>query len=277
MTAKAAKEAALGAGGILHYVTAGKLRRTDLKKIKEVNPNLILIAGGVDYGERDTAIYNAEMVRSLGLKTPIVYAGNVENQEDMEAQRLTLPHNQSVRHGQAEHEVHALDGRAAGSFTQVIEAGVGNHAVVVAGDEQLHAVHAGEADAVDGGLGVFGQHADKRLAVKKVTVELTRLRKGKRLCQHALLQGKGDKHAAEKVDDDGLEHGRGFKPADVNNFRQVLVRLRNRIGARSAHGSGKIRGLIFGDHFFAAAAVPGERGKRQRHAGFERAGCHERF
>ena len=83
MTAKAAKEAALGAGGILHYVTAGKLRRTDLKKIKEVNPNLILIAGGVDYGERDTAIYNAEMVRSLGLKTPIVYAGNVENQEEM--------------------------------------------------------------------------------------------------------------------------------------------------------------------------------------------------
>ena len=56
MTAKAAKEAALGAGGIIHYVTAGKLRRTDLAKIKEVNPNLILIAGGVDYGERETAI-----------------------------------------------------------------------------------------------------------------------------------------------------------------------------------------------------------------------------
>ncbi|MCI5697604.1 MAG: GlmL-related ornithine degradation protein [Clostridiales bacterium] len=84
MTAKAAKEAALGAGGILHYVTAGKLRRTDLKKIKEVKPNLILLAGGVDYGERDTAIYNAEMIRSLGLKTPVVYAGNVENQEEME-------------------------------------------------------------------------------------------------------------------------------------------------------------------------------------------------
>lgn len=54
MTAKAAKEAALGAGGIIHYITAGKLRRTDLAKIKEIKPNLILIAGGVDYGERDT-------------------------------------------------------------------------------------------------------------------------------------------------------------------------------------------------------------------------------
>lgn len=83
MTAKAAKEAALGAGAILHYITAGRLRRTDLAKIREIRPNLILIAGGVDYGERDTAIHNAEMIRSLGLKIPVIYAGNVENQEEM--------------------------------------------------------------------------------------------------------------------------------------------------------------------------------------------------
>ena len=83
MTAKAAKEAALGAGGIIHDITVGRLRRTDLARIKEIQPNIILIAGGVDYGERDTAIYNAEMIRSLGLKTPVVYAGNIENQEEM--------------------------------------------------------------------------------------------------------------------------------------------------------------------------------------------------
>ena len=51
--------------------------------IKEIKPNLILIAGGVDFGERDTAIYNAEMIRTLGLKTPVVYAGNIENQDEM--------------------------------------------------------------------------------------------------------------------------------------------------------------------------------------------------
>ena len=83
MTARAAKEAALGAGGIIHYITAGRLRRTDIQKIKEIKPNLILIAGGVDYGERDTAIYNAEMIRAMGLKTPIIYAGNIENQDEM--------------------------------------------------------------------------------------------------------------------------------------------------------------------------------------------------
>lgn len=83
MTAKAAKEAALGAGAVIKQVTAGKIKRTDLKKIKEIKPNIILIAGGVDYGERDTAIYNAEMIASLNLEIPVVYAGNVENHEEI--------------------------------------------------------------------------------------------------------------------------------------------------------------------------------------------------
>ena len=83
MTAKAAKEAALGAGAVIKQVTAGKIKRTDLKKIKEIKPNIILIAGGVDYGERDTAIYNAEMIASLNLGIPVIYAGNVENHEEI--------------------------------------------------------------------------------------------------------------------------------------------------------------------------------------------------
>ena len=83
MTARAAKEAALGAGAIIHLVTAGRLRRTDLQKIRDIHPNLIMLAGGVDYGERDTAIYNAEMIRSMELSTPVIYAGNIENQEEI--------------------------------------------------------------------------------------------------------------------------------------------------------------------------------------------------
>ncbi|HHZ03338.1 MAG TPA: DNA mismatch repair protein MutL [Tissierellia bacterium] len=83
MTVRAAKEAALGAGGIIKMITSGRLRRTDLKKIQEINPNIILVAGGVDYGERDTALYNMEMILSMGLKIPIIYAGNIENQEEV--------------------------------------------------------------------------------------------------------------------------------------------------------------------------------------------------
>lgn len=83
MTVRAAKEAALGAGGIIKMITSGRLRKTDLNKVKEINPNIILIAGGVDYGERDTAIFNTEQILSLGLNIPIIYAGNIENQEEI--------------------------------------------------------------------------------------------------------------------------------------------------------------------------------------------------
>lgn len=83
MTVRAAKEAALGAGAIIKHVTAGRLRRTDLKKIEEIRPNIILVAGGVDYGERDTALHNFEMIASMGLGIPVIYAGNIENHEEI--------------------------------------------------------------------------------------------------------------------------------------------------------------------------------------------------
>ena len=83
MTVRAAKEAALGAGANIHMITAGRLMRTDLKKIEEINPNIILLAGGVNYGERETAVYNAELIAKLNLNVPVVYAGNIQNQEEM--------------------------------------------------------------------------------------------------------------------------------------------------------------------------------------------------
>ncbi|QAT40257.1 GlmL-related ornithine degradation protein [Clostridium sp. JN-9] len=83
MTVKAAKEAALGAGGNIKMITAGRIRNSDLKKIKEINPNLIIIAGGTDYGERDTSLYNAEKIHDARLGIPVVYCGNVENQQEI--------------------------------------------------------------------------------------------------------------------------------------------------------------------------------------------------
>ena len=58
MTVRAAREAALGAGAIIQRVTAGKLTQTDLSEVAAIRPRLILVAGGVDYGERDTALTN---------------------------------------------------------------------------------------------------------------------------------------------------------------------------------------------------------------------------
>lgn len=83
MTAKAAKEAALGAGANIHLVTAGRLRPSDMKKIENIRPNIIMIAGGVDYGERDTALFNAEKIVELDFDVPVLYAGNIDNQDDI--------------------------------------------------------------------------------------------------------------------------------------------------------------------------------------------------
>jgi uncharacterized protein (TIGR01319 family) len=83
MTAKAAREAALGAGAVLKMVTSGLLRESELDQLKELRPNIIMIAGGVDHGERETALANARSIRALDLDIPVVYAGNVDNQGEI--------------------------------------------------------------------------------------------------------------------------------------------------------------------------------------------------
>lgn len=83
MTVKAAKEAALGAGAIIKMITAGRLRDSKLEEIQEVSPNIILLAGGVDYGEEDVILHNAEKLSTLDLDIPVIYAGNKVLQKEI--------------------------------------------------------------------------------------------------------------------------------------------------------------------------------------------------
>ena len=83
MTVKAAKEGALGAGANIHLITAGKLSKVDMIKLDRIKPNIILIAGGVDYGERETALYNSELIAASDLDIPVIYAGNIAVADDV--------------------------------------------------------------------------------------------------------------------------------------------------------------------------------------------------
>ena len=76
MTARAAQLAALGAGAVVRQVTAGKLGPYDLKALRQLSPNLILLAGGTDFGDRETAVFNARRIAELRLSIPVLYAGN---------------------------------------------------------------------------------------------------------------------------------------------------------------------------------------------------------
>jgi uncharacterized protein (TIGR01319 family) len=83
MTVKAAKEAALGAGANIQYITAGCLSDDDLREIEKIKPNIILLAGGVDYGEKNTIMVNAKMLCKLAINVPCIYAGNKEIQRQI--------------------------------------------------------------------------------------------------------------------------------------------------------------------------------------------------
>ena len=64
-------------------VTAGKLRRSELKKVQELAPNIIFLAGGTDYGERETALFNFEALSAAVPQIPVIYAGNIENRDEI--------------------------------------------------------------------------------------------------------------------------------------------------------------------------------------------------
>src|SRR6056297_749355 len=83
MTVKAAEEAALGAGAVIKQVTAGRLRDFQLEELRQIQPNIILLAGGVDYGEEDVILYNAKKLSSLDIDVPFIYAGNKVLQQEV--------------------------------------------------------------------------------------------------------------------------------------------------------------------------------------------------
>ncbi|NPV69773.1 MAG: DNA mismatch repair protein MutL [Firmicutes bacterium] len=83
MTARAAREAALGAGAIVRMITAGPMTPRDGETLARIRPSIILLAGGVDHGERHTVVHNARVIASLRLHAPVVYAGNVAAREEV--------------------------------------------------------------------------------------------------------------------------------------------------------------------------------------------------
>jgi len=76
MTAMAAREAALGAGGVVEHQTSGRLTDADLTIIDEVAPGLILLAGGVEGGDSEVVLHNARRLAAITARPIVVYGGN---------------------------------------------------------------------------------------------------------------------------------------------------------------------------------------------------------
>ncbi|HSO06322.1 MAG TPA: methylaspartate mutase accessory protein GlmL [Pelomicrobium sp.] len=76
LTAEAARRAALGAGAKLVGTFAYRLTRGDVRRIEELAPDILLLAGGTDGGNAEVVLHNAGMLGASAVACPIVYAGN---------------------------------------------------------------------------------------------------------------------------------------------------------------------------------------------------------
>jgi uncharacterized protein (TIGR01319 family) len=76
LTAKAAKQAALGAGARVLKTFSFQLTEEDRAEITHLNPDIILLAGGTDGGNAENILHNAKVLASLPKPVPVVVAGN---------------------------------------------------------------------------------------------------------------------------------------------------------------------------------------------------------
>jgi len=76
LTSEAARLAALGAGAKVVGTFSYKLPASDLARIKDLSPDLILLAGGTDGGNEEVILQNARGLAALDLAAPLIVAGN---------------------------------------------------------------------------------------------------------------------------------------------------------------------------------------------------------
>ncbi len=76
LTAEAARRAALGAGARVLDVFSYELTGGDLERIAGLNPDIILLAGGTDGGNKEILLKNAQSLVKLPFNVPVVVAGN---------------------------------------------------------------------------------------------------------------------------------------------------------------------------------------------------------
>lgn len=84
LTAEAAKRAALGAGARILGVYSYELTKGEMAEIKNRKPDIILLAGGTDGGNKDCIIHNAELIAEHIKDIPVVVAGNKNARDEIE-------------------------------------------------------------------------------------------------------------------------------------------------------------------------------------------------
>lgn len=76
LTAEAAKRAALSAGAKVMKVYSYELSPSETAEINELKPDIVLLTGGTDGGNKDVILHNAHALSNIEQGFPVVIAGN---------------------------------------------------------------------------------------------------------------------------------------------------------------------------------------------------------
>ena len=76
LTAEAARQAALGAGAMVMKTYSYELTDDDAEEIAAIKPDIFLLTGGTDGGNKDNIIQNAQVVAGIDADFPVLIAGN---------------------------------------------------------------------------------------------------------------------------------------------------------------------------------------------------------
>jgi uncharacterized protein (TIGR01319 family) len=76
LSAEAGKRAALGAGAKVVKVFSFRLSSREIGELEELRPDILLLAGGTDGGNREVIVENARLIAAGAVQCPILVAGN---------------------------------------------------------------------------------------------------------------------------------------------------------------------------------------------------------
>jgi uncharacterized protein (TIGR01319 family) len=85
VSAEAGYRVALSAGAKIVHVVAGQLDGAAIRELRASRPDLVLLAGGTDGGDRSVLLHNAKRLAANRLRPPIVLAGNADARAEAEA------------------------------------------------------------------------------------------------------------------------------------------------------------------------------------------------
>jgi uncharacterized protein (TIGR01319 family) len=86
VTAKAAKEVAMNAGArVLEVMSFEDHPENKQEMLCEIRPDIILLAGGTDGGDKASLLADTQIIAASGIKATVVIAGNIDAQPEAEA------------------------------------------------------------------------------------------------------------------------------------------------------------------------------------------------